>query len=291
MHPPRRGSALWFSRSYFVPSPGWSDNDIWNHFREWLVFDCFTMMNSHGTAHYDDYVHVMVNIPNEECSSGGRNAVNYGDVTQYLVRAVGVRPENLPKRSYAELYKSFLEISKKTKNAIEWFVSQPPAPRRTQPLFGQHWGILHMNVLIESLIGQPPMCCSSPKACDCCKRELQPHHKMSRQDWLREELIRRLGNESLAVEYASVIWAGKRLRDKMVHKPHIDRLQLPALEPSEIYSYAADRLVTKEKLDHYDLDALLVYLREIAHALLVDEAFHIKSFRPLPEMKVTVVQG
>jgi hypothetical protein len=44
------GASLWMSRSHFVAPADWPDSVVLERFRDWLVFDCFVMMNSHGAA-------------------------------------------------------------------------------------------------------------------------------------------------------------------------------------------------------------------------------------------------
>ena len=104
MVPMHGGGSLWMSQSHFVAPAEWADSDVWKRFREWLAFDCFVMMNSHGAAHYDDNRHLLEFIPNPEDGGDPRNAVDYSDVVGFLVGVHVARPESLPVRSYADLY-------------------------------------------------------------------------------------------------------------------------------------------------------------------------------------------
>ena len=150
MLPMHGGGALRMSRSHFVAPADWPNDVVLDRFRDWLVFDCFVMMNSHGAVHYDDNLHVFEIIANPEDGGDVRYAVDYSDVAGFLAGVHVARPEGLPVRSYADLYDAFRALPPETRSAIEWFVSQPPSPRRFAPLFGQYWGLLHMTILIES---------------------------------------------------------------------------------------------------------------------------------------------
>jgi hypothetical protein len=289
MLPMHGGASLWMSRSHFVAPADWPDSLVFERFRDWLIFDCFVMMNSHGAAHYDDSLHVLEIIANPEDGGDLRYAVDYSDVVGFLVGAHVARPKGLPVRSYAELYDAFRVLHPETRSAIEWFVSQPPSPRRLDPLFGQYWGLLHMTILIESLIGLPPNCECLSAACQVCNAPPRPHYKVSRREWLRQELTRRVEDTDLVGAYVSLIEAGKRVRDKMSHGPHFDRSTRPIMNVGEVASYDTKRAIGDFNIDTNALETLLVSLRDVAHALLVDEAFSVKHFRPPSGLKVAVV--
>lgn len=289
MLPMHNGASIWMSRSYFVAPADWADNVVSERFRDWLVFDCFTMMNNHGTAHYDDNRHVVEIIPNSNDGSDQRNALDYGDVIGFLVGEPFAKPKDLPVMSYANLYCAFLMLPPEIRSAIEWFVSQPPSPRRFDPFFGSYWGLLHMTILIENLIGLPPTCERPFAECEVCKAPSRPHYKVSRKRWLRQELAYRMGGTQLAEDYASVIEKAKSVRDNMSHRPHFDRSTIPFINVGQTASYGVDRAINEYKFDSNALLALLISLRGIAHALLVDQAFGIKHFTPLPELKVTTI--
>jgi len=289
MLPIRVGATLWMSRSHFVAPADWPDNVVLERFRDWLVFDCFVMMNSHGAAHFDDNLHVVEIIANPEDGGDLRNAADYSDVVEFLVGVHVARPDDLPVRSYADLYDAFRVLPLETRTAIEWFVSQPPSPRRLDPLFGHYWGLLHMTILIENLIGLPRACECLSAECEVCKTPPRPHYKMSRGVWLRQELTRRMEAPQLVEAYASLIEAGKRVRDKMSHGPHFDRSTPLLMSRGQVASYDVDRTIEEFKRDSHALLALLISLRDIAHALLVDQAFGIKHFRPISDLKVATV--
>ncbi|OYV88856.1 MAG: hypothetical protein B7Z57_14385 [Acidiphilium sp. 37-60-79] len=289
MLPMHGRASLWMSRSHFVAPQNWQDGLVLKRFRDWLVFDCFVMMNSHGAAHYDDNRHVFEIVH----SSGGdgdlRNAVDYNDVVGFLVGVHAERPKGLPVRSYADLYDAFQGLDSKTRAAIEWFVSQPPTPRRFDPLFGQYWGLLHMTILIESLIGLPPNCECQSAECQVCGALSRSHHKMSRREWLRQELMRRVEDTTLVEQYVLLIQAGKKVRDPMSHGPHFDRSIRPRMNPGEAVSYDASRAIDEFKNDTDALETLLASLRDLAHALLVDEAFSVKYYRRPSGLKIAMV--
>ena len=106
--------------------------------------------------------------------------------------------------------------------------------------------------------------------------------------WLRQELTRRVEAPQLVEEHASLIEAGERVRDKMSHGPHFDRPTPRLMNRGQVTSYDVDRTIKELKHDSHAL-ALLISLRDIAHALLVDRAFGIKNFRPISDVKVATV--
>lgn len=275
------------SRSYFVAPVDWPNSVVSERFRDWLVFDCFTMMNSHGTALYDDNRYVLEIIANS--NDDQRNSVDYEDVVGYLVDEPFAKPKGLPIRPYSELYSVFLKLPPEMRSAIEWFVSQPPSPRRRDPFFGYYWSLLHMTILIENLIGLPPICERLNPECEICKAPSRSHYKISRKNWLRQELIRRMGGTQNVEDYASVIEEAKTVRDKMSHSPCFDRSTYPFGKVGETVTYGVHRATTEYKHDSNALLALLISLRRIAHALLVDQAFGIKHFNPIAELKVATV--
>lgn len=198
-----------------------------------------------GAAHYDDNLHVVEIIDNPEDGGDLRNAVDYSDVVGFLVGVHAARPEGLPVRSYSGLYDGFRALSPETRSAIEWFVSQPPSPRRLDPLFGHYWGLLHIMIHIETLIGLPPACeCLSPE-CEVCKAPPRSHHKIPRGVWLRQELTYRMEAPQLVEEYASLIEAGKSIRDKMSHVPHFDRSTPPPMSRGQVDSYDVSTAASK----------------------------------------------
>jgi hypothetical protein len=172
MLPMHGGASLQMSRSYFVAPVDWPDSFVSERFREWLIFDCFVMMNSHAAEHYDNNFHVVEIIAHPEDGGDLRNAVDYSDVAGFLVGVHVARSEGLPVRSYAGLYDAFRVLPQETRSAIEWFVSQPPSPRRLNPLFGPYWGLLHIMILIENLIGLPSHCECMSQTCEVGKRVL-----------------------------------------------------------------------------------------------------------------------
>lgn len=289
MLPMHGGASHWMSRSHFVAPADWQDEVVMKRFRDWLIFDCFVMMNSHGAAHYDDNRHVFEAIDNPKDDSHSRNAVDYSDVVGFLVGSHVGKPEGLPVRSYADLYQTFLELSQKKRAAIEWFVSQPPSPRRIDPLYGRYWRVQHMIILIESLIGSPPICEAESTICKTCERVPPHHHQVSRREWLRQELERRTASPDLVEEYVLLIEKGISIRNKISHVPTFDRSTLPAMQTGERASYDSSRAIYEFESDTYALDTLLVTLQQIAHALIVDEAFNIKHFREPPILKVAMV--
>lgn len=289
MLPMHGGASHWMSRSHFVAQSDCPDDVVMKQFRDWLIFDCFVMMNSHGAAHYDDNRHVFEVIDNPDDDCNVRNAVDYSDVVAFLVGSHAGKPEGLPARSYADLYQAFLDLSPKTRSAIEWFVSQPPSPRRLDPLYGRYWGILHMTILIESIIGLPPYCNCAPATCECCKRTPPNHYSMSRKEWLIQELKRWTQSSDLAKKYASLITKGKEIRDAMSHSPHFDRSIYPVMNPGDKFSYDASQKIDHFKSDTVALEAVTITLQQIAHDLLVNEAFSIKHFREPPILKGAMV--
>ncbi len=291
MVPMHGAASIWMSRSHFVTPTDWSDGIAWERFRDWLIFDCFVMMNGHGAVHYDDNRHFFEIIANPAGACDPRYAVDYSDVTGFLVGTHFARPSYLPSRTYSELYDAYRLLAPKVKSAIEWFVAQPPSPHRLDPLFGNYWGLLHIAILIEDVIGLPPNCEHPPEQCKVCGKVPQPHRKISRGAWLRQELLRRLQNPQLVEAYAKLIERAKRVRDGTSHGPLFDRSTHPDMRHGEVIAYDVGRTLADFDQDSNAVMALLVALREIARALLVDHAFGIKHFTEQPKLKSTLISS
>jgi hypothetical protein len=294
MHLMGSGAHTRMCRSHFVVPTDWSDAVAWRSFRDWIVFDSFVMMNSHATIHFDENLPVMQDVTYSvhKGAIGDEGdlykALDYDDVTSLLVDEQQ-KPAELPSLSYAGLYDKFRGLPDETRASIEWFVSSPPSPRRVDAFFGSYWGLLHITILIEKLIGLPPDCEHRPKQCESCGTVPPPHRKVSRRVWLRDELTRRISDSCRVDEYASLIEAAKGIRDRMSHGPEFDRSSHPIMAHGQTASYDVSRAVKEFKRDSHALLALLIGLRTIAHALLVDRAFGIKYFAPHTDLKVTMI--
>jgi hypothetical protein len=112
---------------------------------------------------------------------------------------------------------------------------------------------------------------------------------MSRKEWLIQELKRQTESLDLAEKYASLITKGTRIRNTMSHGPHFDRSTYPVMSPGDKFSYDASQETDHFKSDTVALEAVVIALQQIAHDLLVNEAFSIKHFREPPILKVARV--
>ena len=282
------------SRSHFVGPNQWSEQQLWDCFRDWVVFDSFVMQTS-GASYFDDNLFRVQEVAYsvDDGSPGDDNdkykAVDYTDVTRFLVQEFK-RPDALSALSYAELYAKYCNLSSTDKALLEWFVSHPPTRKRVDAFFGQYWQLLHLNILIEEIIDLPPRCACKPPQCEICGIIPPQHAAQSRGVWLREQLRRRVVEETLVEQYACLIEAAKSIRDRMSHGPHFDRSTCPELRVhGETLTYDAERAASEFEMDSNALLALVVALREVVHALLVDHVFSVKHYRPLCPLKVTLV--
>lgn len=290
------GSKMHVCLSHFVFPTDWSDDIAWAKFRDWIIFDSFVMSNNRGTTYFDKNILILEDvaytIPEGEIGDAGDiyKAADYNDITHFLVNEFE-KPKNLPSLSYAKLYEKYLTLPKESKEAMEWLVSPPPSPLRSDAFFGHYWGLLHLTILLENIIGLPPNCDSPPQQCETCKETLQPHRRTSRRVWLREELNRRIQESTLVEEYAKIIEVATKVRNSMSHKPHFDRSTRPAMNfHGQTFSYDTERSVKDYSHDTNALSALLLSLKELAHSLIVDQAFEIKHYATKPPLQVTMVK-
>ena len=279
------GGKLRVCRSGFQGPLVWTDQDLWQRFRDWVIFDSFTMHHN-GTEYFDNNL-FKIDTLLYSVESGIRgdkadryNLVDYSDVTAYLINETA-KPDYLPSLSYDELYARFRALSVDKRELLEWYVSRPPSPGRADAFFGEYWTLLHLTILIEKIIGLPPNCNSKIVGCEDCGTIPQPHYVKSRTIWLRDELSRHIKNEKLEEEYAKIIDKAKLIRNTMCHKPHFDRSRYPNLEYGVEYSYDNHSAIAEFKEDSIALDALCEMLKYIAHALLADIVLDVKHYRSL----------
>jgi hypothetical protein len=297
MLPLPSGGALRLSRLHFVMPPDWSDKVAWERFRDWVIFDAFVLINSrasilfdYGSFRFEDVAYSvdtgLIGDPGDLCY-----LVNYDDVSSYLVDEP-FSVVNVPPLSYAELYNYYLTLPVETKSAIEWLISAPPSPRRFDAFFGSYWGLLHIINLIGYIIGDPPNCDCKSEKCGSCGSPPRSHFRLSRREWLREQLNARLSDNNRVEEYATLIQkAVDEIRNPMSHGPLFNRSSLPATVHGQTEVYDVDRAVKEYETDFHALTALSVGLQKIAHALLVDRAFGIKYFSPIPDLKSFTIAG
>jgi hypothetical protein len=114
-----------------------------------------------------------------------------------------------------------------------------------------------------------------------------PHATKPRSAWLREELNHRIEDAAIVEQYATLIEAAKTVRDRMSHGPYFDRSSQPEMHfHGETFSYDASRAGSEFQVDSNALIALLISLRSIAHALIVDRLFSVKHYRVHQPLKV-----
>jgi hypothetical protein len=289
------GGMMRVSRSHFVMPPDWSAKRALERFRDWLIFDAFVLINSRASGFYDSHIFGFEDVAYSVYTGSIGDAgdllysLNYDDVSSYLVDQP-FTTVNVPSLSYAELYKTYLALPAEIKSAIEWFISPPPGPRRIDDaFFGSYWGLLHITILIEDIIGPPPDCEHKLEECEFCGRTPPRHHKSSQKDWRREQLKALLSDTNRVEEYATLIETAYKIRHPMSHGPHFDRSSLPIMAHDQTEVYDVARAVREYEKDSSALCALFVGLRTIAHALLVDRAFGIKYFAPISDLKSVTI--
>jgi hypothetical protein len=118
------------------------------------------------------------------------------------------------------------------------------------------------------------------------------HLSMSRGDYLKGELARRVQDGQLVEEFSTMIEAARKIRNKISHIPHFDRSSHPQMDHhGETRSYDSDRAASEFQEDSTALFALLINLRRLAHSLIVDQAFGIKHYKPAPSLHSTYLTG
>jgi hypothetical protein len=290
------GGALRLSRLHFVMPVDWSDQVARERFRDWVIFDAFVLMNGRASILFDNHIFrfedvtYSVDVGSIGDAADLRYLVNYDDVSSYLV-AEPSSVVNVPPWSYAELYKTYLTLPAKTKSAIEWFISAPPRPSQFDAFFGSYWALLHIINLIGDIIGDPPTCDCKSEKCDRCGSPPRTHHRLSQRDWRREQLNAWLSDNSRVEEYATLIETGYRIRNRMSHGPLFDRSSLQPAVHGQTEVYDVDRAVKEYETDSTALSALSDGLQKIAYALLVDRAFGIKYFSPIPNSNLRTIVG
>src|SRR5271165_1951647 len=277
-------------RSHLVTPSEWPDEAAWTRFREWVCFDSF-LMNPLGTSYFDSGLSVpeAVAYTVHEGFIGDEGdcymAVDYSDVSNFLVDEIFKKPESIASQSYAELYTKFRTLTEADREAIEWFVSAPSPARRVDGFYSNYWAVLHSVILIEKLIGLPPTCERQPEHCDACGTTPQPHYKINRKNWIRQVLDESIQNPVIVREYLGVVEAAIRVRNRISHGPHFDRSSFPTMEAGQTLSYNPERAIAKYKHDSTALLALQIGLRKIARRLIVQRSFGLKYFTSLPELK------
>jgi hypothetical protein len=294
---PQSVGSIRMCRSHFVMPTDWSEKVAWERFRDWVIFDSFVLTNSMSSLAstlFDNNVFARDRATYSvyQGSKGDKSdrfgEGNYNDVIHILVGAKH-KPENLSSVTYAALYDTFRSLTAEAKSAIEWFVSPPPSPRRfDDAFFGNYWGLLHITILIENIIGLPPYCEHQLEECKICGIKPPRHYKVSRRDWLREGLETRVADTKRVEEYATLIETAYKIRNRMSHGPVFDRSSLPTMTHGQTEVYDVDRAVKQFKQNSHALSAILSNLRKITHALLVDQAFGIKYFAPFSFATFTI---
>lgn len=284
--------------SYFRPAEGSSAHDAQAQFRKWIAFDSVALMTD-GAIYFDRGMCSFEPIAHQ-CESGtagdeqdSYNAIDYDDISLLLVRAL--RPVyGLPSHSYADLYRLYLHLSKPKQELVEWVISGPVSPQFRPPdAFSRpYWQLIHAMITIERCIGLPPKCECDLGPCPRCGAQVPGHASISRRSWSESRLSQLLGTDTDQIRYAqTLIQAGLGVRNKLSHGPHFDRSNhLGPQDHGHVESYDADRAASDYQHDSTALFALVFGLNELAHQLVVAEAFGIQVFpkmRPLKAITTT----
>lgn len=272
-------------RSYFIPPANWSEADAKVRFRDWIVFDCFVMRSN--APHLYDQGNVLLfedvkfsvdKSPSGESYMDGRQ--NFSDITRFLIEEFH-KPDDLPAIPYSELYSRYRALPKKLKNILEGYVSRPPSPKAIDGFYGYYWPILHMTIVLESIIGNPPSCKSPFPACVDCGTPPRSHYSSKRSDWLRQQLGRRVPDTALVEKYASLVETAVETRNKMSHGPYFSRAILPQMRyHGQTFEYDMQKATELYLSDWVALTAIHYGLSSLVHALIVADAFGINHFAP-----------
>lgn len=280
---------------FFVGPDGVSDTDLSNAFRHWLVFDSFLLDDHYPIYFFDDnkigFVEdVPTNIPST-AQGDGYKQVDYGNIAKQVFWPPQGR-EGLPILAYSALFERYNALPRDLQEMIEWSVSYPfRSHTRFSAFFNTNfWQLIHAVILLEKLVGFPPSCVKSPGKCDCGSK-LHPHHSISRNEWLRAWLARRVESAEVVEEYSKVVEKAISIRNKMAHTPQFDRSVLPELSAGEQVTYGIDQAIEGYKNDSVALQSLLISVKNIARYLVLDKAFATGYFPKLNPLNAVQING
>lgn len=288
---PYAGGQIHLNVSYFLSTEPLDDAVLEEIFREWLVFDSLAMDDRFPISYYDNNaLGVLETIP--LITSEPHNGTDYSNIAYLTLRARKDYP-GLPVLSYAELFRKYQTLEHEKKEMIEWLASKPHRTHtRPRAFFNtNYWQLLHLTILLERIVGQPPSCERPLGTCSSCGYSPPPHYSMRRRDWLERFLQDRIPDQAIAEEYFKLISTALSVRNKIAHVPVFDRSAMPDLEPGETQSYGTDRAIDEYDHNSVALASLLVALDDICHYLLLDVAFETRFFMGIQPLNVTRLGG
>jgi hypothetical protein len=269
------------------------DNAIFiDAYRRWLTFDAFVLNGQWPIFYFDqgeigDIVTIPASAP-LSASSPDYKQIDYQNISRQMFHSLDEN-EALPMISYSDLYAKYLLLPNKTRDMIEWYVSSLSLPATRQGAFfnTNYWQLVHATILLEQLIGLPESCSHSLANITTCKcgRKSQPHHALSRNDWIKKFLSDATNDAKVAEQYVALVINGKKVRDKMGHSPTFDRSVTPEFSLEEAQIYGTDRATSEYENDSIALQSLIISLNKVARYLLLDKAFGTKYFPTLPSLK------
>lgn len=273
--------------SYVVGDESLTDEQLTTGYRDLLIFDAFVMNDNLAICFYDANLLQLevVKFGVEEGVAGDKddkhNQIDYSNITPHVFAGpIGVE---VPPLSYEELYDRYRNLAKSDKEIIEWLAAKPrPAPRRDGFANSNYWQLLHLNVLLERIIGLPPTCPGKMGVCAVCGRQPQPHYSMSRRDWLRQSLSGRIADADLVEKYVSVVEAARYVRNKSAHGPHFDRSRMPVRQVGDSISYDTASAIAGYQNDSVALSTLIASLEILARCLVLDQILDVKYYHAPP---------
>lgn len=280
---------------YFVGPDGISDTDLSEAFRHWLVFDSF-LLGDHFSIYFFDEgkIGAVDVVPADILSTAqgdGYKQVDYGNIANQVFWPPQA-PEGLPVLAYPALFERYKALPSNLQEMIEWSVSYPfRSHTRISAFFNtKFWELIHAVILLEKLIGRPPVCEKTFGQCACGYKP-EPHNSISRKKWLRQFLSSRVASAKVVEEYAKVVEEAISIRNKMAHTPQFDRSVLPELSPGEQVMYGIDEAIKGYKHDSVALESLLISVKKIARYLLLDEVFATRYFPNLKPLNTVLIKG
>lgn len=298
MFPTVRGATIHMNVSYIETHQKLDDVVFMDAYRRWLTFDAFVLNGQWPIFYFDqgeigDIVTIPASVP-LSASSPDYKQIDYQNISRQMFNSLD-KNEVLPIISYSDLYTKYLQLPNTTRDMIEWYVSSLSLPATRQGAFlnTNYWQLVHATILLEQLIGLPEHCSHSLENVTRCKcgRKSQPHHALSRNDWINKFLSDTTKDANVAEQYAALVINGKKVRDKMGHSPTFDRSVTPEFALEVVQIYGTDRATSEYKNDSVALQSLIISLNKVARYLLLDKAFGTKYFPILPSLKSVRVAG
>ena len=290
------GASIRLNTSYFTSVQPRQDVEVAAAFRKWLIFDSFVLGDSWPVLCFDRgiagaWVAIEPGVSCEEVESE-YNVENYSDIGHVVYFPPNAESSDSPKLRYDELYARYIRLGVEIKEQIEWLSSPPEFSGRwrVDGIFKpNYWKLLHLVIFLDNFFGPPPTCEESRSTCNKCGRLPNSHHQLSARGWRRECVRRQVQDLTMAGIYAECIDAAFGIRNRMAHKPTLDRSSYRLSPIGETRIYDVRAAIDSYEIDAVALEALLVALRTICRYLLLDRAFNTGCFRPVPSLKSTTI--